>query len=520
MKTTQIFSIFRLKTIYRILPFWVVAVLCLSGCVTFNDLGYYLKLGEAMIEKGDIISHDVFTHTFFGLQYVNSGWLSQVLLAMVEKGGGLELLILLKTALLLVTMGVLYHLIFKRTKNEKVSLLFSVYAVALGVSNWGIRPQLFVLPIFALFYAFLCLRERITNAAIALLSLSMVLWVNLHSSFPLGLLLVGTFLLGEAVQKYRGNGRIRDLVADPSLRRLLFLLMSLTLVTLINPYGLDVWKDVWANSSISQARSAEWQRTTMNGFLGYGFAVSIVITILMLAFGRRRVTLIEVILLLFFLLAGFKTVRMVLWWGMVSAPILAAQFCSLEPVAARLSRQAPRSENECLPVNILFLVVMVVAVISFLPWLRPYHPIAHARNLVDPQTEPVQIADYIEREGLKGKMYNDPNWGSYLIWRLWPKYQVFADNRIHLIPEDIWGDVSDVHYGLGNWDKVLDKYDVSWLVLSKVDNRRTIEFIRDHPKWKNVYEDEVGAIFVRSTAKASEFHPSSEGLPASGSLLP
>ena len=501
MRTDQIPSLFRLKTIYYILPFWLVAILCLNDNITPHDLGYYIKSGELIIENRAILKHDVFTHTFAGLEYINSGWLSQVLMAFCEKAGGLKLFVIMKTALLLIAMSVIYHFIWKMTRHYKIALIFIAYAVALGFTNWNIRPQLFTIPIFAFFYSYLYRTRMITNSSILLFSLLMVLWVNLHSSFPLGIILVGIFLVGEAGEKYYRERSIKYLIRDTYLKRLFFLLIILASVTLINPYGVYVWKDIWVNSSISQIRSTEWQPTAMNSFIGYCLVVSIVISSIILKYSRRRVTIADAILLLTFLFAGFKSVRMVLWWGIVSAPVLAAHFCSLEPVAKRISRQKKGviSESECLPLNILFLVVMLIAFISFLPWLRPYHPVKKMRSLIDPQTEPVGIVNYIEREGLKGNMYNDINWGSYIIWRLWPKYKVFADNRIHLVPEKIWKDCTDVHTGLANWAKILDKYRISFVVLSKKDNKRTIEFIGAHPAWKKVYGDDVGVVFVRKS---------------------
>lgn len=501
MRTDQIPPIFRLKTIYYILPFWLVAILCLEDNIPPHDLGYYIKSGELIVENMAILKHDVFTHTFAGLQYVNSGWLSQVLMALCEKAGGLKLFVIMKTALLLVAMSIIYHFIWKMTRHYKITLIFIAYAVALGFTNWNIRPQLFVIPIFAFFYSYLYRQEEIRNSSILLFSLLMILWVNLHSSFPLGIMLAGIFLLGEAGGKYYRKRSVKELIRDSHLKRLLFLLIILASVTLINPYGIDVWKDVWANSSISQARSTEWQPTTMNDFLGYCFIVSIVLGGIILKYSKRKTTFTDALLLLAFLFAGFKAVRMVLWWGIVSAPILAAHFCSIEPIRKRISggKKEGESESECLPLNILFLVVMLVAFVSFLPWLRPYHPLKSERNFINPRTEPVEIANYIKKEGLKGNMYNDTNWGSYLIWKLWPEYKVFADNRIHLVPEDIWKDCKDVHYGLANWAKILDKYKISFVVLSKKDNKRTIEFIGAHPVWKKVYGDEAGVIFVRKS---------------------
>jgi hypothetical protein len=511
MKTEQIPPIFRLRTIYYILPFWLTAALSLKGDIGLADLGYYIKLGEEMINNGAIVSHDLFTHTFYGLKYVNSGWLSQVLLALCEEMGGLKSLIFLRVALLLVTMGIIYHLISKQTKHYKITLLFIVFAVILVSTNWGIRPQLFVIPIFVFFYSHLYLKEKITNFSILLLSLLMILWVNLHNSFPLAIILAGIFLIGKAGSEYHNIAgydnkieRLKRLTGESGLRRLLFLLIILTLVTLINPYGINIWKDVWVNSSISTARSAEWRQTIMNDFPGYYFPgyyfiVSIVLASIILKYSKRKITFTDALLLLTFLFAGFKAVRMVLWWGIVSTPILAVHFCSIELVREKIAEKKAEEESasECLPLNILFLIVLLITAIWFLPWLRPYLPIKSARNFINPQTEPVELANYIKKEGLKGNMFNDINWGSYLIWKLWPEYKVFADNRLHLVPEKIWKDYLDVHCGLADWEKILNKYKISFVVLSKEDNKRTIEFIGDNPGWRKAYEDEVGTIFVR-----------------------
>ena len=454
-----------------------------------------------MLESRAILSQDLFTHTYHGLHYINSGWLSQVFFALCERMGGLEIFIFLKTILLLVTITIIYHFIWKITKDYKISLAFIVFVVLLGLSNWSVRPQIFIIPIFAFFYSHLYRTETIKSSFIFLFFFLMILWVNFHSSFSLGIILVGIFLVGEVIEKYFGSRRIKDLIKDSRLKRLLFLLIILVSVTLINPYGIDIWWDMWANASISQGRSTEWRATAMNDFIGFCFIISIIISGIILKYSKRRITVTEAILLLAFLFAGFKSTRMVIWWGIVSAPILAVHFCSIDAVRERISRgkgQGAKSESECPPLNIIIFILLVIIAISFLPWIRPYHPIKEVRAFINPKTNPVEIVNYIEREKLKGNMYNDINWGSYIIWRLWPEYKVFADNRLHLVPGKIWKDYSDVEYGLANWEKILDKYKISFVVLSKKDNKRTIEFIKDSPGWKEVYEDDAGAVFVRT----------------------
>lgn len=500
MRTEQIPTIFRLKTIYRILPFWIVITICLASNITSPDLGHFIKSGEVMLESKAILSQDLFTHTYHGLHYINSGWLSQVFFALCERIGGLESFIFLKTILLLITITIIYYFIWNITKNYRISLIFIFFTIALGITNWSIRPQIFIIPIFAFFYSHLYRTENIKGSSIFLLSLLMILWVNLHSSFTLGIILVGIFLVGEAIEKYFDRKKIKDLIKDSRLKKLLCLLIIMVSVTLINPYGIDIWWDMWANASTSQGRSTEWRATAMNDFIGFCFIISIVISGIILKYSKRRITVTEAILLFAFLFAGFKSTRMIIWWGIVSAPILAVHFCSIDAISEKILRgkgQGAGSGSECLPLNILIIIFLVIAAVSFLPWFRPNHPIEKVRTFINPETNPVEIVNYIERKKLKGNMYNDINWGSYIIWRLWSEYKVFADNRLHLVPGKIWKDYSDVECGLANWENILDKYKISFVVLSKKDNKRTIEFIKESPGWKEVYEDNVGAVFVR-----------------------
>ena len=47
---------------------------------------------------------------------------------------------------------------------------------------------------------------------------------------------------------------------------------------------------------------------------------------------------------------------------------------------------------------------------------------------------PEKEADFIIRQDLQGNMYNNPNWGGYLIWRLAPARKVFSDGRSLDVP--------------------------------------------------------------------------------------
>ena len=504
MIVARIPKILRLQTIYAILPFWIVGILCLVRPLQFYDLGHFIQSGNQILETGTVLSQDVFTHTYAGLQYVNSGWLSQVLMALCYKIGGLPLLVILKTFLLLLTMGIIYHLILGLTRDYRISLLFTLPVIALGFLNWNLRPQIFVIPIFAFFSSHLWRTQRIGIFSLTVLPVLMLIWVNLHSSFAMALILILLHLSADVGTTVWSNRSLSAIVKNRRIQALALLFALLVSVTFINPYGIEIWRDMWGNASASQARSSEWQATAMTDFQGYAFFASIAVTAGILSFSSRRVSFRDSLLLLAFLFLGFKAVRMVMWWGIVASPILAWHFCSIHVVMKRFSTayHSDKTESESLLVNMFFAVFIVLTFIMALPWMRSYWPDTKHRPFIRPETNPVAIANFIRNRRLTGNMYNNLDWGSYLIWRLWPDYKVFGDNRLHLIPQEIWDDSQTVQHGYAEWERTLDKYAISFVALGRVDNARTIRYMTESPNWDLAYQDELGSVFVRKNKTA------------------
>jgi hypothetical protein len=95
-------------------------------------------------------------------------------------------------------------------------------------------------------------------------------------------------------------------------------------------------------------------------------------------------------------------------------------------------------------------------------------------------------------------MLNAQAWGGYLEWAAWPRHQVFLDGRIELHPNQVWFDYLDVVFPSARWRALLDQYDISYLVLSKVDQADLIDDVRRDVAWRLDYEDDQAAVFLRS----------------------
>jgi hypothetical protein len=99
-------------------------------------------------------------------------------------------------------------------------------------------------------------------------------------------------------------------------------------------------------------------------------------------------------------------------------------------------------------------------------------------------------------------MFNNQGWGGYLEWAAWPRHQVFLDGRIELHPPQVWFDYLDVVFPSARWRALLEQYDVTYLVLSKVEQKDLIDDLHSDPAWRLDYEDDQAVVFSRASASA------------------
>ena len=77
--------------------------------------------------------------------------------------------------------------------------------------------------------------------------------------------------------------------------------------------------------------------------------------------------------------------------------------------------------------------------------------------------------EWLENSDTKEKIFNEYNWGGYLIWHLRDEL-VFVDGRTDLFGDEILSDYIDVMTSQANWQKILHTYGVTTMVI-KSDSR-------------------------------------------------
>ncbi|HLD29043.1 MAG TPA: hypothetical protein VJC03_01790, partial [bacterium] len=478
---SRLSSLLTIKNLYLLLPFWFVGIFSFFTPVYMHDLGRFIQSGAYMLAHRTPMMREIFTHTYYGLEYINHGWLSHVILCAVFQAGGIELLVFFRALLALGIVFLLWRAARKILENSAAASLFVFYAAFLSTDFFQLRPQLLIMPFFIILLEALHEGVTLTTGRQISFFLMLVLWTNLHSSFTLAAILILCFLIGRIGDLIASGTNFRSVRTDPAVINLFRLLLILIAATLVNPYGPALWSGMASTVKRVPFRVSEWKPLAFGGFMGYRVFFSIIFSALIIKLSRKKIKSSDLLLLVSFLLMGLKSARMIPWWGFVSCLILAPHFhgSSLSQIPERFfSRHSENRFRESLLVNVLFSLFFLGSIILGIPWIRSSVSLSDKENIfLDPKVEPVEMVKYFETEAAlpEGRMFNFIDWGSYLIWKLWPERRVFADNQFHIIPNDVWEDYLSIHSGFPDWEDLTDKYGVTLLILSRKKNSRLIK---------------------------------------------
>lgn len=480
---------------------WLVAVLAgtlfLTSLVPLppNDFWWHLRIGRIIHEVGQIPATNMFGWAVPHDQaFVYGAWLGEYSFYTLHRWGGLELVIFARTVLLagaLVLVGCEAH---RRSHSWRLGALAVLLTFLMSLNNLVVRPQNWSWIPFMLFVLILgaYVDRQIRWPFLLLCPFVMVLWVNLHGAYILGLLLMGTYLCGETLGKLL---KVPRQCSWQQIRRLGLATVFTVLAAFANPQGFGSLRYVATlmTDAPSQRLVVEWQSPTPGSVANTVFFVSVLLLMLCFWLSRRAPRPTDVLLTLGFLWMAWNGMRYVVWFGMIAMPIFAAAVADL----VRNKRLLVSPIRNYL--NLAMAVLLFVPVVLVQPWFveqsipllpEQYQDLVVAASVEGPLLgvgTPVGAARYLAAHP-RGPMFNEMGYGSYLIWAL-PDQPVFVDPRVELYPLEIWEDYRRISHGI-RYDSLLAKYGAQRVVLDKeIQGELSISLAED-ASWALAYEDE------------------------------
>lgn len=471
------------RRVFPIVLFSMVFVLAVRQSVLLDpDLWWHLKAGEQIVNTKSIPHTDDFSFTKNGSEWVAHEWLAEVLIYGIYRLTGLVGLVVIFSLLIVVVLLVAYRRCEGRPYAASLAILL---AAAASSPLFGIRPQMITLLLASVYIALL---ERFVrdgrNQLLWWLPPIMLLWVNLHAGFALGLALIALYVLSAAL--------------DRSWSRLVPLAMVLAICTAVvplNPNGFRMFSYPYETltSPSMAALIEEWASPDFHQITYLPLAVLLLATFGVLALSPRRARAGELFLLLVTAFGALRSVRHIPIFALIAAPVFANHLWEIMK-ARHWDEWFTSSERPAVGGKLVLNLALLVAV-GALALSRIWHFAAHQR-LYEAIRNPVAAVDFLKSQHLPGPIYNRYGWGGYLIYRLYPEYRVYIDGRADVYGDQFFAEAMNMYDGIGDWREPLDRYAVRTIIVSP-DVPLSSLLTRD-PAWTKVYEDAQAVVFLRS----------------------
>lgn len=452
------------------------------------DFWHHLARGQFIVTQGQLLNHDIYTYTVGGSEFRDANWLTQAGYYLLYQQGGLALVQFVNSAVLALTLFLLVLFCWQRCSSPGLAAAAGIFAFFGSWQVLTIRPQTFSLLLFVLVYISLHYSARRSWLLLAP-PLLVGLWANVHGAFPAGILLVGCYAGAAAWQAWREHKVWRDRTTW----LLAACLLATVLATLANPYGWTIYEYVGLTSNRAAERGiTEWLTPTFDLLITWAGVVSVALLAGLYLAGwlrhSRKPSAQEVFLILCFLPLACRSVRMVVWWLIVIAPIAAALAAEL---LARRQESAPRTVRPTRSAAVVFALIVLAMVLS-VPGLQAYNPLLNLQGRAQPRTEQDldTVRGHLVAHAKAGRVFTRFEWGEYLGWAAAPQFTVFMDGRIEIYPDNVWQEYIAVTTGQNNWQRLLDEYQVNVLVLDARyhGDNGLLGRVKASPHWKQAYQ--------------------------------
>ena len=381
-----------------------------------------------------------------------------------------------------------------------------------------------------------------------LLPLIMLLWANMHRGYPVGVVFIGIYIIGLLLPKEPGYARFPRLVVY----------VASLLTTFINPVTYKPLTSFLSfNGTMLQKETFEFDpligvirylNADWYPFLALLVATAIIVAATLLReLGRlyyrhsresgnpdaipesedrkdikdldarlrisgmtdqKRWILSQsppplpfehFILLIGTAIAALSSMRYAMFFMIVAVPIVAVYLNK----AWRGLSGAKRGRR------IGTVIIIILSLILLFFSVRSPLFTQSRKDLIDSSALPVKAVEFLEKKSLPSNIFNDIDWGGYLIWKLYPQYQVFIDTRtlnleIYRQYLSVLRANETMYFGVPEWRALLDMYGINTIIHSTA-NPYSGEIwplmlkLLNESDWHLVYDDSVSVILTRKT---------------------
>jgi hypothetical protein len=462
--------------------------------VTDPDVWWHLKTGQFIAQRGSVPHTDPFSYTRAGQPWVAHEWLSELFIYQLQRAMGSAGLILTFTAIACAAFFLLYLRCGPAPYVAGVATLVAAWATA---PLWGVRPQIISLLLTSLWLLILERSERSPKVLWWTLPLTL-LWVNFHAGFALGLVLSALFLVGGSIERALGSPSQQSATR---LRMQAWIFLLDLLIVPINPNGLRMfaYPIETLRSTAMQKYIVEWASPNFHRAEYWLFLMLVLAAFAAICWSRVPLRPRDLLLLLVGLYAGLSSIRLMPLFVLIATPLICRRLGNWPRSASQALPHRPiRASRASLNAVILLATAGFVGV--HIAQVVRHEPQAEMRSF------PAGAVSYLQAHPADGPIFNDYDWGGYLIWKLYPSTRAFIDGRADLYATSgaseqddppLLDQFAETYQFKGSWGRSIERWNIR-TVLGPTDSALAVG-LRSAPGWMVVYEDSQAIILVLAT---------------------
>jgi hypothetical protein len=485
----------RMEYIFLIAVFWGIVA---SGPRILNfdgDLPRHILTGNLILQTRQVSTTDIFSFRTTGYPSYPHEWISQIIFASFYDWLGLDGIVLLTALVIMLTWGIVFRQAIRRSESFFSALL--VVALGVGASQIHVlpRPHIFTYLLTAIWITLLENLGEDKARSWWLLPIVMLLWVNMHGMFVLGMMILGIYLVGDLL-----DHPSRGWFTAPKTKSFLLAGTLSLIATIVSPSGPGIWESIASlgSNEYITSRIPEYQSANFHMPETWPFILLLLLTVIGLARAPKRISWIPILLATAFTGLALYSSRMIPLFAIVVAPITAKVIADWARTEYSQSRLWTIEENiskiNSTSNGLIWIFAVILMAALLLKSGGTIDPEGRG-NVFDTPFFPVGAVSWLEAHPQKGHMFNEFDWGGYLLLKLWPDQQIFMDGHTHIYGEALTREYERVITLSEGWEEILNKYDVQWVIMRT--NMPLVRALSASENWETAYADTTAIILVR-----------------------
>jgi hypothetical protein len=447
------------------------------------DVWWRFRVGEWIVQNHAVPFVDYYSAYDAGKPWIEYSWLFALLMYGLHAQFGLAAIAYFIVAMALAISAAVHQLIRRSGLPIFAEVAFAGAALASMKSLMTPRPWLITIFFFAIE---LLIIDRVRRSGrsreLWILPPLFAIWANFHIQFVYGLAVIFLLALEAPLAALLGRFGWR-IDIPPAPCRVGVIAVACVAATLLTPYHLLLYRQIL---DYMGGQTGIFQNITELHPMFFRSPGDWLVLFLALsaafALGwRQKWTPYPTLLLIMGAFWAFRARRDV--WAIAIIAI------SVISESARIFR--PASDAHMSKGQIALCATAVVALLFGVGSARQISE----RNLqsVVQSVYPVGAVNYVKQHQLPGPLFNDYDWGGFILWSL-PSLPVVMDGRVNLYGDEKFERSLNTWQGGKGWESDPDLMRAKVVIAQK--DRRLTSLLRVNPNYRIVYEDKVAVVFV------------------------